>query len=632
MPDPTSFDSDSMLAFMTELKKSFSELRKEMGLFQDSAGSGIHKTTEETERFGKTVERHSHNVENMGSLFGNLGKLTSGFGVAATVAFTAVKAISSEIGSQLDLRNFAKDVGLSTDAVARLRVQLSASGIDANTANQQIGSLMGKLDDIKMLGKGSATYRDLAANDQRTADLLAESEKRGDRQGSIDIVRDKFAQTKREDVKLWWQQKLGLNPSTVDALNRNMTGLVAPVVPTPEQQKNLDAAKAAEVNAQTRLSNIWSSIVQSHADQFNVWTDYFAKGEVAKPGDKPATFNERFGDWKKKDSDEGDGGDLPKNARPMEFQRSELDIQKDSNKTLQDIRNIITDQKGGPGGGGTSTDFSSVNRGGSRGSGSGSGSAMPGSFKTAALTTGDYSGTDGGAGVASRTGGPIPAGGGDVDAAIRATAAKAGMDEAHWKAIASIESALQPGSNANKRTQYKGLFQIGARGANSEWARKGRGNLYNAQDNAEAAAALAAENAAGFRRKFKRDPTPAEIYMMHQQGLGFYTKGAMSNIRGNPYPGMRGPQTHESFERGWTEELERRAKRYAARNQIDKSVADSRDLGGAKIKVDFSNYSTISGATQIEEVGVFKKLNISRSPQAPVTGGGVDDFNRFAFE
>ena len=161
------------------------------------------------------------------------------------------------------------------------------------------------------------------------------------------------------------------------------------------------------------------------------------------------------------------------------------------------------------------------------------------------------------------------AGSAEVDRAIRDNAAYAGLDPAHFKAMGSIESSLYPGSNYNKATQYKGLFQIGSRGANSEWERAlaaghaGSGNIYNATDNAQAAAWLAHENAKGFNRWFGRDPTPTEIYLMHQQGLGFYTRGAMTNIAGNPYPGMRGPQTHESFETGWGRELERRAAIFA---------------------------------------------------------------------
>ena len=68
----------------------------------------------------------------------------------------------------------------------------------------------------------------------------------------------------------------------------------------------------------------------------------------------------------------------------------------------------------------------------------------------------------------------------------------------------------------------------------------------------------------GFKSAFGRDPTPSEIYLMHQQGLGFYTRGALTNIKGNPYPGMRGPQTSESFEQGWARELQSRIERARA--------------------------------------------------------------------
>lgn len=158
---------------------------------------------------------------------------------------------------------------------------------------------------------------------------------------------------------------------------------------------------------------------------------------------------------------------------------------------------------------------------------------------------------------------------GDVNAAIRATAAAAGMDEPTWKAIASIESSLNPASNSDRSTQYKGLFQIGSRGDGSEWSRHGSGSIYNAMDNASAAAALAAENNATFKKNFNRDPTPVETYMMHQQGPGFYLNGTMTNVAGNPYPGMSGPQTPQSFAEGWGREIERRAKYFRKSEEAD---------------------------------------------------------------
>jgi hypothetical protein len=187
-------------------------------------------------------------------------------------------------------------------------------------------------------------------------------------------------------------------------------------------------------------------------------------------------------------------------------------------------------------------------------------------------------------------------GGGDVNEAIRATAAAAGMDPAHWKAIADIESSLDPGSNRYAATQYKGLFQIGARGQGSEWARTGQGDVYNAMDNARSAARLAQENAAGFKKSFGRDPTVGEIYLMHQQGLGFYTRGAETNFAGNMPPSLRragiSNPTHEQFEQGWTQEIERRAAKFGdsmpapptsdQRSQLDQSTWQRAEIDRAE--------------------------------------------------
>jgi hypothetical protein len=192
-----------------------------------------------------------------------------------------------------------------------------------------------------------------------------------------------------------------------------------------------------------------------------------------------------------------------------------------------------------------------------------------------------------------------------VDDAIAATAARAGMDPAYWRAVASIESRLTPNSNYDKPTQYKGLFQIGTRDTpegKSEWTRHGSGNIYNAMDNARTAAELAAENNARFQAHYGRAPTPIETYMMHQQGLGFYTNGTMTNIAGNPYPGMSGPQTPQSFEAGWARELERRAKGFGGQpsGNYPQSVAGTRSqaVGGVAPKTSalWSADSTGQGA------------------------------------
>lgn len=175
----------------------------------------------------------------------------------------------------------------------------------------------------------------------------------------------------------------------------------------------------------------------------------------------------------------------------------------------------------------------------------------------------------------SERGAPFHQGTTETDRAITDAARAHGLDPNTMRSIASIESGMNPGSNANAKTQYKGLYQIGR----DEWRRFGQGNIYSAQDNAMAAARMFDANRTQFRSRYNRDPTDTELYMMHQQGLGFYTRGAMTNIGGNPYPGMRGSQDHNSFEGGWGREVARRKAGFVKANpapvaQATKSAVD----------------------------------------------------------
>ena len=69
------------------------------------------------------------------------------------------------------------------------------------------------------------------------------------------------------------------------------------------------------------------------------------------------------------------------------------------------------------------------------------------------------------------------------------------MDPAHWKAIASIESSLNP--NIKNQFGYQGLYQMGG----TEWATYGGGaDWRNPEANAMGAARLAAHKQPSFVR------------------------------------------------------------------------------------------------------------------------------------
>ena len=98
-----------------------------------------------------------------------------------------------------------------------------------------------------------------------------------------------------------------------------------------------------------------------------------------------------------------------------------------------------------------------------------------------------------------------------VNAAIETAAAQAGIDPAMLRVFAKIESSGNPRARTGS---YKGLFQL----SNEEFAKHGGGDIYNATDNANAAALKMRAEMAQFAREHGRNPTPAELYMIHQQG------------------------------------------------------------------------------------------------------------------
>lgn len=94
---------------------------------------------------------------------------------------------------------------------------------------------------------------------------------------------------------------------------------------------------------------------------------------------------------------------------------------------------------------------------------------------------------------------------------IEDAAAANGLDPDMLSQIARIESSGNPRARTGS---YKGLFQL----SDSEFAKHGGGNIFDATDNARAAARKIAAESATLKQTLGRDPTATEIYMVHQQG------------------------------------------------------------------------------------------------------------------
>lgn len=99
--------------------------------------------------------------------------------------------------------------------------------------------------------------------------------------------------------------------------------------------------------------------------------------------------------------------------------------------------------------------------------------------------------------------------------AIGRAAAQTGVSDHLLRTIAKIES----GGNAGARTgSYKGLFQL----SDAEFDKHGGGDIYNANDNALAAANKIKAESAAFEASYGRAPSATDIYLIHQQGKGGY--------------------------------------------------------------------------------------------------------------
>jgi hypothetical protein len=119
----------------------------------------------------------------------------------------------------------------------------------------------------------------------------------------------------------------------------------------------------------------------------------------------------------------------------------------------------------------------------------------------------------------------------NVDEAITKAAKSAGIDPNTMKSIASIESNMDPSSNSDKKTQYKGLFQIGS----EEWKKYGQGgDIYNPEDNAMAAARMFKDHTESFQKQFGRPPTDtsARTWFLYQRLNDKHRRQSLSGNEG----------------------------------------------------------------------------------------------------
>jgi len=104
---------------------------------------------------------------------------------------------------------------------------------------------------------------------------------------------------------------------------------------------------------------------------------------------------------------------------------------------------------------------------------------------------------------------------GELAQIIAQAAQRYGQDPNTLARIAQIESSMNPGAR-NPRSSAAGLFQF----IDSTAKNYGLTNKLDPVAASDAAARLTRDNAAFLGERLGRQPTPAELYLAHQQGAG----------------------------------------------------------------------------------------------------------------
>lgn len=566
-------------------------------------------------KFGKGAKETKEALDKTRESMGGLATFMTGMsrtllgatGIAA--GFVAVgTALEGFANKRLELKNLSTDLGFTEEKISIMRRTLARMGFEAGDQEKLIGSLGHALKDVARLGHYSPLLQQLSKmNEGQFGGSLLETVRSGDFNKAMDEIHRRFEQIAekygRDSPQAQeFAKTIGWPDSVMQGWKEGTAGVKAAHIASYEMSKQYkdetarlwenvedlgNKAGGAIVHTLLAIHDAISKVddaMEKHGFRFygpiGPLPDIqklFGPKDTGPAGPKEPAKMGTFG--------LRDSGDIPSGGIADYVERGMREEDKKTNRLLGEIVDTLKGFEGKTGGSDNRSALSSrsglttgidLSGGASIAPSSGGGSgpsayqgtpnigrfanlpramSAPGGFLSqsqhAPIQTEQP--LPGGSGGRARGGSP------DTDSAIVAAARSAGVDPNFMRSIASIESSNNPGSNRGARTQYKGLYQIGR----DEWAKYGQGgDIYNAKDNAMAAARLFAHNRDAFTKAMGREPSEGELYVMHQQGLGFFTRGAMTNIKGNPFPGMKGAQTHDSFLEGWSREVAKRKGQY----------------------------------------------------------------------
>jgi hypothetical protein len=412
------FDSDATLAFFAQMGKGVDELKTKITNL-NQAGDAMKKMTHETERFGQAVNRQV-----TGSLRGMETSFIGVVGGVSSIAlgmFGVAKALDSFAVSQLRSRNFGIDTGF-TSGVKNLRIQLSAAGIAADEASQGIANIGGKLQEVLALQETSPFYKALQASNPLMAENVRHLMNAGKQQEALNYLQEMYNKG-GERFKAWLAATTGMSKSMWEAQANGMKGLI------PAWKNNKDAAleyHKTMVNLGTIFDGVWTRMTytmlgginkiilgEGSIDDLNKKADKFTQDfkkyfdtnviptlqatlqeakaiinfveSLASDAPEPEGTKEKYEsanewwDWLFGGKDKGGAqSNLSAQAGINDIGSNPIDLSKDANSSIRDMRDILKkweDNQGGFGGGKVNLGGGIAGIGGGTGAGQGGWSA-----------------------------------------------------------------------------------------------------------------------------------------------------------------------------------------------------------------------------------------------------------------
>jgi murein DD-endopeptidase MepM/ murein hydrolase activator NlpD len=392
----------------------------------DSIRRHSNETNESTKKTTENVSKLTENLHKLGdSLKGPLG-LAATFG---GIAISLERFISHAAGARAQLQLMTVDIGLSQKEINVFQQTLSRKGIlDPETQKGIINQFFGDAMDLKTRGVYSEFWQRLDRFDPKFGRSFKESVDRGDMQQAWAKAKNMYADLQKAGnpalARYFAVETLHLKESTIANWDEYAKGVTAAhQMGEKETKKALEiATEAAKKAAEARDRLLEKSMQQilkweQAVDKAGKTAQEVRKSTEPRGGTTPspnATVKDRFpGEDAFKGQSGGSGSGnvpriiipaspgkrssldddaIPTAARPVMFTRELVTTEKDSNKVLRDIRDLLEPTLVPDGGTGTGPTFRPGIRAGQRGPGgvprSGGGDPGRGSGPTVETPTG----------------------------------------------------------------------------------------------------------------------------------------------------------------------------------------------------------------------------------------------------